>query len=114
MNEADEPDAVGDLLDADQLAGEHGAQVDFAALVADTASVRDQVGSVIKRILEIAQSLVGPGRFYVVFRGHLHVQRLVRPFGAVVIDEVIEMGLLHQEVLGGGPGGFASLFPPKT
>ena len=59
MHEADEPDAIGHLLDADALTGEHGAKVDFAALEADAAAVGDQCGSVMERILEIAQSPVG-------------------------------------------------------
>ncbi len=65
LHEADEPDTVGHLLDADTLAGEHGAEVDLAALVANAAAVGDQRSSVTKRILEIAQPLVGSGRFFV-------------------------------------------------
>ena len=41
LHEADEPDAVGDLLDANLLSGEHGTDVNFAALVADAAAVGD-------------------------------------------------------------------------
>jgi len=38
-HEADQPDTVGHLSDADQLAGEHGVEVDFAPFVADAAGV---------------------------------------------------------------------------
>jgi len=62
LHEADQPDAVGDLLDADQLAGEHGAQVDLAPFVADATATGDSGGPVMDRILKIFQPLVGPGR----------------------------------------------------
>lgn len=42
MHEADEPNAVGDLFDAEQLAGEDGGDVDFLPFVADSAAVGDQ------------------------------------------------------------------------
>ncbi len=41
LHEANEPYTVADLLDADLLAGEHGAQVDFPAFVTDTATAGD-------------------------------------------------------------------------
>jgi len=55
VQNAGEPDAVGDLFDADQLAGEHRAEINLAPLVANPAAVRDQGGSVMKRMLEIVQ-----------------------------------------------------------
>ena len=61
VHEADEPDFIGDLLDADLLAGEDGAQVDFPAFVTDPAATGDSGGEVMDRIVEIAQSFVGPG-----------------------------------------------------
>ena len=83
MHEADEPDAVGDLLDADQLPGKHGAKVDLAALVAEPTAVGDLGGQVMKRILEILEAPVGPRGFFVFFRRRFHVQRLVWPLGVV-------------------------------
>jgi len=41
VHEADEPDTVRDLSDADQLAGEDGADVDFSPFVAKATAVRD-------------------------------------------------------------------------
>ena len=40
LHEADEPNLVAHLFDADPLAGEHGAQVYFPAFVTDTATRR--------------------------------------------------------------------------
>jgi len=105
VHEADEPDAVGDLFDTNQLASEDGAEVDFAALEANMAAVGDQRGSVMEWIFEIAQSLVGSGRFFVELRGRPHVQGLMWPITVVIVDKVIEARLLHEEVLGGGLGG---------
>jgi len=84
------------LLDADQLAGEHGADVDFSPFVAEATTVRDQRGSVMKRLLEIAQPLIGSGRVFVEFRGHFHVQRSMRPILVVVLNELIEASLLKR------------------
>jgi hypothetical protein len=50
FHEADQPDAVGHLFDADQLAGEHGADVNFAPFVEDATAVRDERRSIMKRI----------------------------------------------------------------
>ena len=58
-----------------------------------------------KRIIEILQAFVRSGGFFVLFRGHLHVERLVGSVGVVVVDEVIEARLLDEEVLCGGLGG---------
>lgn len=38
VHEADEPDAVVNLSDADGLAGEDGAEIDFALFVTDSAA----------------------------------------------------------------------------
>ena len=39
-HEADEPNAVVDLLDADALAGKHGRDVDFLPIEADAPATR--------------------------------------------------------------------------
>ena len=90
VHEADEPDAVVDLPNADLLPGKCGTKVDLASFVSDTATVGNQCRSVMKRILEMPQALVRPGGITVVFRRHLHVQRLVRSFPIVVLDEVFD------------------------
>ena len=106
MHEADEPDAVGDLFDADQLPGKHGAEVDLAAFVTEPTAVGDLGGEVMKRILEILEAPVGPRGFFVFFRRHFHVQGLVWPFLVVVVDELVEASLLDEEVPGRRLGGF--------
>jgi len=63
LHKADEPDFVTDLFDADLLASEDCAQVNFPAFVTDPAATSDSGGEVMDRILEIAQALIGSGRF---------------------------------------------------
>ena len=99
LHEADEPYFVRDLLYADLLAGEDCAQVDFPSLVTDAAATGDSGGEVMQRIVELAQSLVGSGRFCVQVSGHLESNGLVGPFVVEVIDKGVETSLLLQEVL---------------
>ena len=44
LHEADEPDLVADLYDADHLAGKYDAQVDFLPVVTNTAASGDDDG----------------------------------------------------------------------
>lgn len=62
VHDADEPDALAHLFDADSLAGEDVAQVDLAPVVADAATVGDGGCPIVERIVEVAQAPVGPGR----------------------------------------------------
>ena len=57
----DQPDLVGDLSDAHHLAGEHGADVDFASAKADAVAASDAGSSIMERILELGRWLVDPG-----------------------------------------------------
>ena len=41
IHEANEPNEVADLFDADALAGEDGAEIDFLAIEADSAACGD-------------------------------------------------------------------------
>jgi hypothetical protein len=41
VHKADQPDFIADLLDADVLAGEQGAEIDLSASEADTATLCD-------------------------------------------------------------------------
>ncbi len=50
VEEADQPDIAVDLADADELAGEHGAQVDLALADADSAAVVDAKRAVVEGI----------------------------------------------------------------
>jgi len=47
MHEADQPDLVVDFAYANDLASEHGAQVDLASSEADTAAAGYSDGSVV-------------------------------------------------------------------
>ena len=59
MHEADEPDVLVGLLDADGLSGEHGTEIDLALLVADTPAGGDDDGLVVKRIIELGRPREG-------------------------------------------------------
>ena len=48
IHEADEPDVVGHLLDADALAGEDGAEIDFPSIEADSPARGDGDGFVVE------------------------------------------------------------------
>lgn len=61
MHEADQPDTVGDLFDAEQLTGEDRADVDFAAFEADATAIGDQRCPVMKWVVEILEAFVGSG-----------------------------------------------------
>ena len=61
FHKADEPDFIADLLDADVLAGEDGAEIDLAAADADAAALGDGDGSVMEWILKLAQSAIPAG-----------------------------------------------------
>ena len=53
LHKADEPHLLGDLLDADVLAGEDGAEIDFATTDADAAAVADGDGSIVEGVFEV-------------------------------------------------------------
>ena len=63
-------------------------------------------GSVVERVVELRQAAIGARRGRVELGRTLHVERLVRPLVVVAVDEVIEPGLLLQEVAAGRLGGF--------
>ena len=98
LHEADEPYVVADLLDADLLAGEDGAEVYFPAFVTDTATAGDDGRPVMERIVEFAQSRVGSGRTCIEVRWNVHVQSLMWPDIVKAVDEVIDQqtGLMNK------------------
>jgi hypothetical protein len=53
MHEADQPDFVSDLFDADILTGKNLAQVDLTPSDADPATGSDGDGAIVKRVLQI-------------------------------------------------------------
>jgi hypothetical protein len=56
VHEADEPNAVVDLLDADLLPSKDVTQIDFAAFEANSAAVGDDHAPIVKRIFELLQA----------------------------------------------------------
>ena len=73
---------------------------------ANTAAVGDGDGAVVKRVLEIVEAAIRRREGAVELGWVLHVERLVRTLVVVAVEEVVELGLLLQEVLGRGLGGF--------
>ena len=61
LHKADQPDFIANLLDADVLAGEDGAETDLAAAEADATALGDGDGAIVERILKLADSAVGAG-----------------------------------------------------
>jgi len=59
VHEADEPDVIVGLLDADGLAGEDGTEIDLSPFEANPAAGRDDDSLVVERILELRQPSVG-------------------------------------------------------
>jgi hypothetical protein len=57
IHKTHKPDIVVHFLDADRLAGENGAEVDFFASQADAATVRDHDALVVEGIVDVRQSL---------------------------------------------------------
>ncbi len=99
LHEADEPYFVANLFDADLLAGEDGAQVDFPAFVTDPATVCDGGGPVMERIVELAQSFVRSGRTCIEICRYLHSESLMWSHLVEALNEVIEARLLLQKVV---------------
>ena len=56
--QADEPDVLAHLLDADALAGEDGAEVDLPSIEADTPARGDGDSFVVERVIELRQASV--------------------------------------------------------
>jgi hypothetical protein len=61
FHKADQPDFIANLLDADVLAGEDGAEIDLAAADADAATLGNGDGAIVERVLKLADSAVGRG-----------------------------------------------------
>ena len=56
MHEADEPNVVAHLFDADVLAGEHDAHVDLLAVVTDATAAGDGGGPIVEWIVQECRS----------------------------------------------------------
>jgi len=51
VHEADHPNLISDLSDAHRLAGERGAEIDFAFVETDSATTSDADGAIVKRVI---------------------------------------------------------------
>ena len=60
VHEADEPDLVGHLLDADVLASEYGAEMDLVPFEADPSALRDRDRLVMERVVQLLQAATAP------------------------------------------------------
>jgi hypothetical protein len=93
------------LFDSDGLAGEDLAEIDFLPIEADAATGCDGGSPVMEWVIDVRKAPIGSWRRPVSLRGILHVECLMRPLIVVAIDEIIELGLLLQEVAGSRLGG---------
>jgi hypothetical protein len=57
VHEADEPNLVAHLFDADALTGEHDTEVDLLPIEADAPACGDGNGLVVERVVEVRQVL---------------------------------------------------------
>ena len=58
VHKADEPNLLADLLDADALAGEDGAEIDLLPIEADAPACGHGDGSVVEWVIEFGQASV--------------------------------------------------------
>src|SRR5260370_15115891 len=100
------PDVVMNFFDADGLAGKDLTEVNFLAPQTDAAAVGDDNDLVVERVIDIGQSCIGAGGRLIDLGRALHVQGFMRTFVIEDFDEVVEPGLLLQEVASGRLGGF--------
>jgi len=105
VHEADEPDVLFDLFDADGLTGEDLAEIDLAHFEADAAARCDGDGPIVERIIERRQAFIAPRRGPVELGWEAHADGLMRALVVVAVDEVVEPLLLLQEVLSRRFGG---------
>lgn len=61
VHEADQPDLVGDLFDADVLTGEHLAEVDLVPAEADTAAAGDGDGAIVEGVVDRVEAAIRAG-----------------------------------------------------
>ena len=104
VHKADQPDLIRDLLDADFLASEDGAEVDFLPPEADPAALGDGDGPVVERVLEVRESAIGSCRGPVQLSGIPHAKSLVRPFVVVQAHDETPMVPKLSFRTGGTPG----------
>ena len=105
IHKADQPNPLVGLFDSDGLASEDLAEIDLLPVEADAAAGCDGGSPVMEWVIDVRQAPIGSWRRPVSLRGILHLECLMRPLIVIAVDEVIELGLLLQEVAGGWLGG---------
>src|SRR2546430_3422160 len=81
IHKAHEPDVVLHFLDADGLAGEDCAEVDFLFAEADAPAVCHHDRSIVERIVDVGQALVGTrARPTFLFSSNIFMFLLVQSF----------------------------------
>jgi hypothetical protein len=58
VDEADEPNSLVDLLDAEALSGKDGGDINFLSVQADAAAGGDEDVSVVEGIFEVGEALI--------------------------------------------------------
>ena len=105
-HEADDPNAVVDLLDAEALAGKDGRDVDPLAMHADAAAGGDEDVAVVQRIGEFGRPNRGVARACRARRGSFMARASWGRSALNSLDEGVEASLLLQAVHAGRAGRF--------
>jgi hypothetical protein len=105
IQKADQPDIVVHFFDVDRLAGKDGADVDSLVFQTNASAIGDHDHFVVKRIVDQAIREGARGGL-IDLRRTLHGKGFVRRLVIEYLDEIIEAGLLLQEVAGGRFGDF--------
>ena len=94
-----------DLCDADRVASEGGAEIDFASVETDSATASDADGAIVKRVIGLRWWLVDPSRGCIDITGVGAAEGLVGTLVVVNPGELDKPFLLLQQVERGGLGG---------
>jgi len=89
----------------DGLAGQRNAEIDLLAIKAEAAAIGDHDDAVMEGIVRLGDTVIKAGRSGVELGRAFHAKGLVGALRMELLDEVIELGLLLEEVGAGGAGG---------
>jgi len=89
------------FFDADGLAGEHRAEIDFFLAQTDTSATGDHDGLIVQGIVDVRQAGVGTCRGLIDLSGTFHVQNFVETFAVEDLSKFCQAGPLLQKVYGG-------------
>ena len=87
-----------DLLDADSLACERYAEVDFLVVQAKASTAGDHDCAVVERVVGFWDAAIGAAGSSIDLGWAFHVESFVGPFAIELLEESVELGLLLQEV----------------